>query len=187
MRLKTAAFVSALAIAGLALTAAPGGAPMPPKPAYDADGKLLRPRNVQEWIAVGTSVGLGYSENEPTGGPGPLRTVLLEPKSYQHYKATGEFADGTMLALAVYPPRSRASIAKNGHFQGKLSRVEIALKDSAKFDEKWAYFDFGGPGEWIASASPFAKERCWSCHRAAGQKDNVFVQFYPVLRDGVAD
>ena len=42
-------------------------------------------------------------------------------------------------------------------------------------------FDFGGP-EPRKTSTPFAKERCWSCHNEHGQTDNVFTQFYPGLR-----
>ena len=33
------------------------------------------------------------------------------------------------------------------------------------------------------TAKPFAKDRCWKCHNEHAAVDNVFVQFYPVLRD----
>ena len=55
----------------------------------------------------------------------------------------------------------------------------MALKDSARFDGGWAYFDFSG-GK--TTAKPFAKQQCSSCHAEHAADDNVFTQFYPVLR-----
>ena len=31
-------------------------------------------------------------------------------------------------------------------------------------------------------AKAFPKQRCWSCHSEQAATDNVFSQFYPVLR-----
>ncbi|MBI3210116.1 MAG: cytochrome P460 family protein [Candidatus Solibacter usitatus] len=62
--------------------------------------------------------------------------------------------------------------------------IEVALKDSAKFPDKWAYFNFiGEGGKPMADSGAFRKEQCWKCHNEHGASDNVFVQFYPVLRD----
>jgi hypothetical protein len=53
------------------------------------------------------------------------------------------------------------------------------VKDRERFDTGWAYFDFGKDA---LRAVAFPRERCHDCHAAHGQADNVFVQFYPLLR-----
>ncbi len=55
----------------------------------------------------------------------------------------------------------------------------MALKDSSRFEEGWAYFDFSN-GK--AESEPFAPHQCFSCHLDHAADDNVFTQFYPVLR-----
>jgi len=51
-------------------------------------------------------------------------------------------------------------------------------------DDIDAYFNFiGSGGAPLAQAKPFAKQACWKCHNEHGAADNVFVQFYPVLRE----
>jgi hypothetical protein len=57
----------------------------------------------------------------------------------------------------------------------------VALKDRSKFEEGWAYIDFGNGRK--KSATAFPKAACYDCHLQHGAVDNVFTQFYPVLRD----
>ena len=71
------------------------------------------------------------------------------------------------------------SIARQGFFSGDFVALEVALKDSERFDDGWAYFDLGKDR---ASAAAKPSESCHGCHAAHGADDNVFVQFYPVLR-----
>jgi hypothetical protein len=60
----------------------------------------------------------------------------------------------------------------------------VAVKDKNAVDEEWAYYKFfDDRGRAVATAKAFGKQACWSCHREHGAKDNVFVQFYPRLRD----
>ena len=63
--------------------------------------------------------------------------------------------------------------------------VEVAVKDGKQFDDAWSYFDFSpkkGRKELRKTAAPFATEKCYDCHLEHATVDNVFVQFYPVLR-----
>ncbi len=54
----------------------------------------------------------------------------------------------------------------------------MAVKDSERFEETWGYVSFGD-GE---TAAPFPKEQCYDCHAEHAATDNVFTQFYPILR-----
>ena len=149
-------------------------------PQYTDEGKLLRPVGYQTWVFVGASLGMTYEE-EPAAASeiGKFGNVYLDPRAYAQYVATGTFPEKTMLALAVYEPVSEASINTGGHFEGEQIALEVAVKDHEQFDEGWAYFDFQ-PGQKASQA--FAKEKCYACHVQHAADDNVFVQFYPVLR-----
>src|SRR5436190_685188 len=69
--------------------------------------------------------------------------------------------------------------------QGATARFEV--KDTNRFTEGWAYFGFGSGGARSKErAQPFAKSACCDCHRQKGGLDNVFIQFYPVLRATLA-
>jgi hypothetical protein len=147
-------------------------------PRYAADGALHRPVEVERWILVGASLGLGYSD--ATGdGPGMFHRVYLEPTAYEHYQRTGRFRDGTMLALAIRQPERRVPPSRAGWTEGDLAALELAVKDPGRFPGGWAYFDFGRAAPTAAALPP---ERCARCHAQHAARDNVFVQFYPQLR-----
>ena len=158
---------------------------VPPRaegPCYSPEGELLLPAGVERWVAVGSSVGLGYSEVEAGNSIEMFHTVLMEPAAYAAYRGAERFPDGTMLALVVREPAARAAPARGGRVAGRLAGVELAVKDTARFAGGWAYFGFGRsrPG---TPARPFPRERCAACHARHAARDNVFVQFYPLLRE----
>jgi len=155
-------------------------------PAYTADGDLIRPDDYRTWVFVGASLGLSYDEDAAEReGPGAFTNVYIQPEAYRYFMATGEFPEGTMLPMDVFRPGSRESINQAGYFEKDFLGMEVAVKDSERYAEGWAYLSFrdrsGGLRE---SASAFPKERCYDCHAEHAATDNVFTQFYPVLQRG---
>ena len=64
---------------------------------FTADGKLIRPAGWREWVFVGSPL----TPNSLNGGKAPFpefHSVYIDPKSWAHYKKTGEFREGTMIA-----------------------------------------------------------------------------------------
>ncbi|MDQ2898390.1 MAG: cytochrome P460 family protein [Acidobacteriota bacterium] len=156
--------------------------PTMPKPKYSADNQLIRPAGYREWIFVGSSLGMGYREGD--GGQTPaFHNVYIQPEAYRIYAATGKFPDKTMMVMELVTGGADVSINKRGKFEDRFLGIEMSVKDESRFPEKWAYFNFiGEGGAELAQAKPIAKEACWSCHNAHAEMDNVFVQFYPVLK-----
>ena len=148
-------------------------------PRYTEEGELIRPEGFRTWVFVGASIGLSYSEEKKREGPGRLHHVHMQPEAYEHYASTGQFPEKTMFVLTLYEPEQKKSINQQGYFSGDFVALEVALKDHERFEEGWAYFDFGKDKR---AAKAFPKSRCHSCHAAHGADDNVFVQFYPALR-----
>ncbi len=185
-RLKTAILITAIAgfgAAGVNLIRAEdsSGVQKMTQPRY-ADGKqLMLPEDYRSWVYVGASIGLSYSEAARDAGPGAFHHVYLQPEAYAQFKRTGKFPEKTMLVMEVHKPEQKVSINKQGYFEGDRVAVEVALKDHDKFEEGWAYFDFANGSKKTSTAFP--KTACWSCHNQHGEDDNVFTQFYPVLRD----
>jgi hypothetical protein len=140
--------------------------------------QLALPVDYPRWVAVGSSVGLGYSE--AASDHDAFHLVYLAPHAYDQFRAKGTFPEGTMLALEIREPASRVAPARQGTFAGRRLAVEIALKDSKRFPEGWAYFDFG---DGRPTASPLKSGGCESCHRKHGATDHVFTQFYSGLRE----
>jgi hypothetical protein len=151
-------------------------------PQYDSDGALLRPKGFETWVFVGSSTGLTYEPGMQSRGAGEFHDVYITPDSYHEYANTGKFPEKTVLVLALYPPDEKVSPAKAGFFEGDLEGVAAAVKDRERFPEGWAYFNFGEgpPLKDRARANP--KQMCFSCHQQHAADDNVFVQFYPILR-----
>lgn len=153
------------------------------EPRYDADSKLIRPEGYREWMFVSASLGMGYREGAAPAKP-TFHSIYIQPEAYRQYAATGAFPDKTMLVMEVRAPGTNLSINKHGQFADRFVGFEVALKDEKRFAEKWAYFDFSvRDGQQPKQAKAFPKDACWKCHNEHGATDNVFVQFYPVLRE----
>jgi hypothetical protein len=151
------------------------------QPRYTAGNKLMFPEDYHSWVFVGASIGLSYSEGARDAGPGAFHHVYLQPEAYEHFQRTGKFPEKTLLVMEMYRSEQKVSPNKQGYFEGNRVGIEVALKDHEKFQEGWAYFDFGNGRR--RSASAFPKDACWSCHNQHGADDNVFTQFYPILRE----
>lgn len=155
-----------------------------PKPEFNAKNELIRPEGYREWIFAGASLAMGYNEGAAPPENPKFHNIYIQPFAYRQYKKTGQFPDGTILMMEVLSAGSHASINRQGHFEDKVTGVEAAVKDSKHIPEGWGYFSFdGGDGKIAPTAKAFPKERCWSCHNEHGANDNVFTQFYPVLRE----
>lgn len=110
----------------------------------------------------------------------------------------------TMLAPVNFPTRQRwysssskshrkepRNIVTRGQFEGNRIALEVAVKDSSRPDGSktpWAYYDFTGkPGPSGRDVRDRAKAKpdgsCYDCHKKHADVDNVWVQFYPTLRD----
>ena len=152
-------------------------------PQYDADRSLKLPDDYRQWILVGSSLGLSYSEGQ--AGHQMFNSTLMEPTAYHHFVQTGQFREGTMLALILQGIGTNALPARQGQFATDVHVVEMAVKDSSRVPEGWAYYGFGGPmaGGYRTSAAPQPKASCYDCHVEHAARDNVFMQFYGLLNE----
>ncbi|HEU0105113.1 MAG TPA: cytochrome P460 family protein [Vicinamibacteria bacterium] len=162
--------------------AAENGSASAGAPVYDAEGALRRPEGYAEWTFVGASLGLSYAEGAGEDGPREFHHVYLRPESYAAFRRTGRFPERTVLVLELHEAAQKVAPSRHGLFEGRRVAVEAAVKDSTRFPEGWAYYSFGDGSK--ASATAFPRAACYECHRQHAARDNVFVQFYPVLRDG---
>jgi hypothetical protein len=169
-----------LLLTGVIATRAPSPSPAPVMPKYNAQGALIVPADYRQWILAGTSLGLSYAEGAPADPT--FHETLIEPTAYQHFVRTGEFRGGTMLALIVHDARDGAAPSKHGQYAAAVQAVEMAVKDSGRVAEGWAYYGFGrSPQPGVATAMPNPKASCYNCHSTSAARDNVFLQFYALL------
>ena len=188
---KTAAVLFLIAVAITIL-----GAPQNPPsagPVFEGKTTLLRPVNYREWIFVGSSRGLSYAQNPPAQTQAPAsgmgemyHNVYIKPESYREFAKTGKFPQGTVLAMELASNETKREPGLQGSYEKDFIGLEVAVKDSSRFpDAGWAYFNFsnGMSATYRDKAEPFpASAGCVSCHKQNAETDNVFTQFYPVLR-----
>ena len=154
------------------------------------DGKLERPTGYREWVYVGTPLTPNDMNDGKAAFP-EFHNVYIDPKSWAHWKKTGEFRDGTILIKELVGVGSKAAVSGNGYFQGGFVGLEATIKSKKEFPNdpgNWGYFSFSTPDHSSLNlvADKFPAEACNSCHAAAAKDDWVFTQYYPVLSQGKA-
>ena len=150
------------------------------EPRFTSDGQLMRPDNYREWIFLSAGLGMTYGKAQAApNAPPRFDNVFVSPQAYKAFLETGAWPEKTMFALEVRSSTSKGSINKGGHYQEEIAALEIEVKDSSRFPNKGAYFDFK-TAEQTAPPLP-ASASCHACHSTNGAVENTFVQFYPTL------
>jgi hypothetical protein len=158
-------------------------------PEYAADGQLLLPKDFHEWVYVGSPLTPNALNGGMAGFP-EYHNVYIEPGSYEIYKKTGQFPEGTILfkelQLTLHgenPDGSRTEPSGRGYFPGAWNGADVTVKDSKRFaaTNGWGYFNFNHHEPKAAMAKVKAKDECAYCHIASAKKDEVWTQFYPLL------
>ncbi|MGH1478831.1 MAG: cytochrome P460 family protein [Geminicoccales bacterium] len=182
-----------LAAAGIGPTSAQEGTYVPDvgsdKTLTVPDGKIWR-----EWPYVGSLV----TPNALNDGEAPFpehHIVYIDPVSWEHYKETGEFREGTVLAKELTLVRapdganedgSTDEVSGTGYFMGEYSGLEITIKSKELYPDEpgnWAYYTFGHkPEPYDTTAVMQPTDACNVCHEVSAAEDFVFTQYYPVLR-----
>ncbi|WP_108882003.1 cytochrome P460 family protein [Anderseniella sp. Alg231-50] len=167
-------------------------------PQYDKSGRLKVPTGYETWVFVGSNIGLGYAAELPAMTAkeakrvetGSFHNIYINPAAHQHFIETGEFPDPTVLVMEHYEAKGKQpeGILDKGVFNGARSGFEVAVKNPARPDGSktpWAYYIFTDrkdPSQVKPVAKAFPDAACFSCHEKHASTDNVWVQFYPVLR-----
>jgi hypothetical protein len=119
-----------------------------------------------------------------------IHNVYIEPGSYEIYKKTGVFPEGTiffkelqLMLPADRPDGSRQEQSGRGFFPGAFNGADVTVKDTKRYaaTNGWGYYNFNHhePKAPIAKARPL--EECAYCHIASAKRDDVWTQFYPLL------
>ena len=192
------AVMTAVALVTILASGIASAQPTDEHPQYDENNNLKVPQGYDTWIFIGSNIGLGY---KPSLGAmtaaeakraefGSFHNIYISPAAYQHFSRTGEFPDLTILAMEHYDAEDKEpkGIVDKGFFNGERSGLEVAVKNSARPDlssTPWAYYvftDSTDPRKVKPVASAFPDAACYNCHLEHASTDNVWVQFYPVLR-----
>jgi Cytochrome P460 len=169
------------------------------EPRYAPGGDLLLPSGFDTWVFVGSNLGLSYTPDAAAAATAPppraprqeFHNVSINKAAYDYFSANGRFPERTVLVMQVFEAADKEpkGVLAGGAFNGRRVGLEVAVKNTSRPDGKptpWAYYNFTDPSDRskvLASATAFPDETCANCHRLHASIDNVWVQFYPALRD----
>lgn len=148
---------------------------------FNADGKLLKPADLDQWVFLGASLGMGYNQPQSNdGGPGQFQVVLMEPRAYEYFLKNGKYAPGSMFLLSFFDAEQKRSINKTGFVQSNLTNYEIHLVDPRRAPDGRTFYVFNAQ-DTQGNALPKGNQ-CVTCHVGHGAFDGTFAQFYPTIR-----
>ena len=170
------------------------------EPRYTPGGDLLLPNGFDTWVFVGSNLGLSFTPDAAAAASAPppraarqqqFHNVSINKAAYDYFSANGRFPEGTVLVMQVFEAADKEprDVLASGVFNGRRVGLEVAVKNASRPDGKatpWAYYNFTDPSDRskvLASATAFPDENCANCHQLHASIDNVWVQFYPALRD----
>jgi Cytochrome P460 len=158
-------------------------------PEYTASGDLVLPKDFHEWVYVGSPLTPNALNGGKAGFP-EYHNVYIEPGSYEIFKKTNQFPEGTILfkELQLTLPGenedgSRTEPSGRGYFPAKFNGADVTVKDSKRFADTggWGYFNFNHHEPKAPTAKARPRGECAYCHIASAKKDDVWTQFYPLL------
>jgi hypothetical protein len=136
----------------------------------------------REWVFVGEPLTPNALNGGQAGFP-EYHNVYIEPGSYDIYRKTGIFPDGTIffkelqltLPPAENPDGSRTEPSGRGYFPGAFNGADVTVKDSKRFADTggWGYFNFNHHEPKAPSAKVKAKSECAFCHIGGAKRDEV--------------
>lgn len=156
---------------------------------YTDSGELILPENFHEWVYVGSPLTPNALNDGQANFP-EFHNVYIEPCSYEVYKKTNVFPEGTiffkelqLVLPAEFPDGSREEPSGRGYFPGKWNGADVTVKDTKRYAASggWGYFNFNHHEPKAKTATVRPTEECGFCHIASAKKDDVWTQFYPLL------
>lgn len=153
---------------------------------FNEAGQLIRPSGYREWIFIGAPLTPNDMNNGKAAFP-EFHNVYIDPVSWEHWKATGEFRDGAIIVKELVSVGGKQAASGNGYFQGDYIGLEAMVKSKQHLpnaDGHWGFFRYTieNSDQLHESAMAQAEENCMACHQPKAGKDQVFIQYYPVLR-----
>jgi hypothetical protein len=197
-RLGASLLVTAVLSGALVLASSGSGTGSGPR--YTREGKLELPDGYRTWVFVGANLSPEYKPEADAASARPrdggktraddqFHHIYINPESYDAFRKTGEFPDTTMLVLEIFRAETRdpKGILTGGKVEGRRVGLSVAVKDVRRpgGGVPWAYYSFDvRDGRKPVKPAPAHSDRdCYACHLQHASKDNVWVQFYPILRD----
>src|SRR6516164_2373132 len=151
-------------------------------PEYTSSDEFILPKNFHEWVYVGSPLTPNALNGGQAGFP-EYHNVYIEPCSYEQYKKTYVFPEGTILFKelqltlppAEFPDGSRNEPSGRGYFPGAFNGADVTVKDTKRFADThgWGYFNFNYHEPKAPTAKVMPLQECAYCHIASAKKDEV--------------
>jgi hypothetical protein len=160
-------------------------------PEYTKEGDLILPKNWRSWVYVGSPLTPDGLNDSKEGFP-EYHNVYIEPGSYEIFKKTGEFPEGTIMFKELqrvlgpqdFPDGSLTQPSGRGYFPGAFNGADVTVKDSKRYAQtgsNWGYYNFNHHEPKAPTAKLRPKSECSFCHLAGAKKDETWTQFYRLL------
>lgn len=116
--------------------------------------------------------------------------MYIEPGSYELYKKTNTFPEGTIIFKELqlvldpqFPDGSRTETSGRGFFPGALDGADVIVKDAKRYPETkgWGFCNFNHSEPKAKTAAVLPRDQCAFCHETGAKKDMVWTQFYRLL------
>jgi hypothetical protein len=148
----------------------------------DKTGNIRKPADYRDhYEALGT-----YAVADLNGNT-DMHYTYASPGTAEHYRKTGEFADGTILVKEVLATDHAQLTTGDAHWATKTKVWFVMIKDEkGRYSSSplwgngwgWALYKSDAPDKQVATDY---KKDCLGCHIPAKTTHWVYVQGYPVL------
>ena len=163
-------------------------------------GEAGSTRGFRAWVFAGADESPEYKGDLPESTrserprhdeakAGNFHNIYINPEAYPHFLETGKFPDPTILVMEVFQAERKDSkgVLKAGEFEGKRisskSRSRIRIVRAAASLGLITAFDLDEKSRPSRPTRARPDAACYQCHLKHASVDNVWVQFYPALRD----
>lgn len=175
------AFLSAIALVSLARAQPPSSASL-----VDSRGDLRVPAHYRTRYE---SLGAWAVRTGAATPVAQMHIVYASPGTIEHYRATGHFADGTVLVKEVWDadtqPMTTGTVSHAGRLKGWFVMVRASRDlhpESKLWGDGWAWSWFGAGNPTKTTSTDYRKD-CQGCHVPARGTDWIYVNGYPALKD----
>jgi hypothetical protein len=135
-----------------------------------------------EWVALGNWITNGDEAADE------IHTVYAQPEAVAAYRATGAFADGTVLVKELFATETQDMTTGLISHAARLNGWFVMVKDTeGRFPDNplwgdgwgWAQFNADAPKETFTKDY---RDDCQDCHVPAKNTDWIYTWGYPALR-----
>ncbi|UTW56345.1 cytochrome P460 family protein [Kordiimonas sp. SCSIO 12610] len=140
---------------------------------------LMLPKQYYEWVFIGTA----HQDDDIAPR---FHVTYIDDKSFKAFKETGEFPVGTIILRETTPSRYIETEERTGNIMGDQTISRLHIKDEYAGAGTWSFYSWK-PETGQATYIDRKKANCYSCHEKHAAHDQVFTQFYPVMRKILQD